>query len=165
MPLRRPQPTPTQSPPPNLAFAVGCLALLHDGRDHIALVRADGPVSGWTLPGASPQGGEDPLQAVSRAASELTDAQVRVGELLVVEWVRADAVHGAPGGLNCIWDIASSDIGHWAGSGGARLGPRDRRLVQIADLAGLGQPLLERRARAAVSARTARRTEYLPPAY
>lgn len=165
MPLRRPQPPPTRSLSPELAFAVSCLALLHDGRDHIALVRADGPVAGWTLPGASPRDGEDPLQALSRTAGELTGRQVQVGELLVVEWMRADAAHGSPGGLNCIWDIALPGVSQWAATGSRLVGPRDRRAVHIADLAGLGQPLLERRVQAALSARAARRTQYLPPAY
>lgn len=165
MPLRRPQPAPTQHLPRDLTFDVGCLALLHDGRDRIALVRADDSAAGWTLPGASPRGSEDPLQALSRAAGEFTGMPIRVGALLVVEWVRPDVVHGASGGLNCIWDIVLPDIGQWADGGPRRLGPRDQRLLQTADLAGLGQPLLERRIRAAVSARAADRTEYLPPAY
>lgn len=165
MPLRRPQPPPTQPQSPDPAFAVSCLALLHDGRDHIALVRAGSPCADWTLPGASPQEGEDPLQALSRAAGELTGTQVQVGELLVVEWVRADAAHGSPGGLNCIWDLALPGFNQWAATGKGLLGPGDRRAVHIADFAGLAEPLLERRVQAALSARAARRTQYLPPAY
>jgi ADP-ribose pyrophosphatase YjhB (NUDIX family) len=165
MPLRRPQPAKAQPPLPEPAVTAGCSVLLRDTRDNIALVRADSPNRGWTLPRASPRSDEDPRQALSRMVCERTGMKLRVSTLLVVEWVRPDPVHGAPGGLHCIWDIDPLATDQWADRPSTRRGPDDRRLVQIVDLSALGQPLLERRIRAAVSARAAGRTEYLPPAY